>query len=161
MDDLSLACEEYQNIWDSEGHRIVGAWEKMTDYSFTETFVNAVVHSINSPSTSHPLALRDSLALETKKLTLVHEIGHRILYVPRREQFKETKVRQNSLENHKLLDLVLYDVYEDLYGKDFTDRAVVWDCEKVGGIYKEAWDFALSFRTKDERQKEFKRLMSI
>lgn len=146
--DVSLATEEYQKIWDEEGVKIVSAWEKITGLTFRETFINGVI--LEGRGQSHPLSLRASLSPEMKKATLVHEMGHRIL-------FKKMKLTVfNKVEVHKRLNLCLYDVLVDLYGKEFSDF-VVQNESKVNE-YKEAWDWALSF-TKEERHERFNELL--
>ena len=77
-------------------------------------------------------------------------MGHRIL-------FKKIKLPDfSSLENHKNLDLCLYDIIVDLYGKNFAD--IVIGVESKHTLYKEAWDWALSF-SEEERRKKFSELL--
>lgn len=147
--DVALATQEYQKIWDTEGGKIVPAWENKTRLKFRETFINAIV--LEGRGQSHPLCFRASLTLDAKKATLVHEMGHRILY-------KRIKAPEfNSLENHKNLNLCLYDILAELYGKAFADLAV--EDESKHALYKDAWDWALSFN-KEERQQKILDLLS-
>ncbi len=146
--DVLLATDEYQNIWDIEGEKIVIEWERKTGLQFRETFINAVI--FEGRGQSHPFSFRASLSSDMKKATLVHEMGHRILY-------KKIKLPEfSSLENHKNLDLCLYDTLVDLYGKNFAD--IVVEIESEHPLYKEAWDWALSF-TEEERRKKFSELL--
>lgn len=141
--DVALATQEYQKIWNEEGQEIISAWENKTGLQFRETFINAIV--FEGRGQSHPFCFRASLSSEMKKATLIHEIGHRILY-------KKIKLPEfSSLENHKNLDLCLYDILTDLYGKDFAD--VVVETEAKHPLYKEGWDWALSFSEKERRDK--------
>jgi len=161
--DVEAALKQYEEIWKTDGERIVAAWETITGYQFRETFVNAIIWGAKG-GRSHALTLTSlRKSIEEKKNHLVHELGHRILYMPRREAFKRTGIKNidSSLENHKLLDLVLYDVYESVYGKEFADYCVKLDSENLPPTYKEAWEFALSFKTKEERQKKFREMMQI
>ena len=160
LEDFSPAIKEYESIWQGDSIKIVSALEEITKYVFKENFINAVV-SGSKESRSHPLSLYAKLQFEVKKMTLVHELGHRILLPPRRLQFADKKQYPTSLENHKVLFLILYDVYEVVYGKEFADSAVKRDSEELQGLYKEAWDFALSFKTKGDRQKKFQEMMQI
>lgn len=146
--DVKLAVQEYQKIWDTEGSKIVSAWEGKTGLKFRETFINAII--LEGRGQSHPLCFRASLTSDAKKATLVHEMGHRIL----RKRIKLPEF--NSLENHKNLDLCFYDVLTELYGKTFADLTV--ESESKHALYKDAWDWALSF-SKDERQKKFRDLL--
>jgi hypothetical protein len=162
LEDISEAIKQYEAIWNSDGEKIVKAWEEATGYLFKETFVNATIWS-GRGGHSHPLALTAwRKSIEEKKNHIVHELGHRILLPPKREHYKRTKEKRSdsSLENHKILDLVLYDVYELIYGKEFADYCVNHDSKNLPPLYKEAWDFALSFKTKEDRQKKFKEMMS-
>ena len=85
-----------------------------------------------------------------KKAVIIHELGHRILY-------KRLNIKVESLEIHKALFLVLYDLYVDLYGEKFAKEIVEWDCS-LPRNYKEAWNWALSF-DRTERIIEFKKLL--
>lgn len=146
--DVSFATQEYQVIWDTEGGKIVAAWEQKTGLQFQETFINAIV--FEGRGQSHPFCFRASLSSDMKKATLVHEIGHRILY-------KKVKLPEfSSLENHKNLDLCLYDILVDLYGKNFADGVV--EVESKHLLYKEAWGWALSLK-EEERRKKFTELL--
>ena len=56
--DLSQPIREYEDIWKSDGERILRTWEDMTGYAFKETFINAVVHDGKNGGLSHPLCLK-------------------------------------------------------------------------------------------------------
>jgi len=159
FEDYSEAIKEYESIWKADGEKIIRAWEETAGYRFKETFMNAIIYVKGGHS--HPLTLKSGGTNNGKKTHLIHELGHRVLLAPRRISFKSKNIQPTSLENHKILDLVLLDVLESLYGKEFADNAIKFDCEHIGGIYKEAWEFALSFKTKEERQKKFKEMMRV
>ncbi|MDE1975249.1 MAG: hypothetical protein KGI49_01925 [Patescibacteria group bacterium] len=158
LDDVNEGIKDYENIWKSDGLLITASLENHSGYRFKETHINAIVYGMKT-SRSHPLSLNSNLGHEVKKMTLVHELGHRVLMPPRRLKYKDAKEYPSSLDNHKVLFLFLYDAYESIYGKDFADSAVKRDSEQLNGLYKEAWDFALSFKTKEDRLKKFKELM--
>lgn len=146
---VSLATQEYQKIWDEEGAGIVSAWEQATGLKFQETFINAII--FEGRGQSHPFSLRASLSFDMKKATLVHEVGHRILY-------KKMRITEaSSLENHKHLNLCLYDILALLYGKNFAYTVI--ENESKHPLYKEAWEWALSF-TEEERRKKFLGLLA-
>jgi hypothetical protein len=161
LEDFSVAISEYELIWKEDGQKIVKTLEEVSALSFQETYINALVFNVKNPARSHPLSLKKHLTVDEKKLSLVHELGHRIMLPSLKIRFKSVGNSYDSFGNHKALDLILYDVYENLYGKSFADYAVKWDSEKIGGLYKEAWDFALSFKTKEERQKKFKEMVAV
>jgi hypothetical protein len=90
-------------------------------------------------------------SLEQKKSTLIHELTHKVL--PRNYLMKESE-----LENHKVLDLILYDIWTELYGKEFADNSVEGE-HSWSDIYVQAWGFALGF-TKEEREEKYKNFTS-
>jgi len=99
-----------------ERDRIIEGLEKISTLRFPEKHVKAEIYE--GPSFSGrggaPMKLRASYQAEEKKGTLVHELGHRMN--------AQLKVRPADLDEHRLLFLYLYDLYVDLYGKDFADR---------------------------------------
>ena len=146
--DVSGSVQGYQNIWDSEGDNIVTAWKSKTGLLFRESFVNAIV--FEGRGQSHPLSFRASLSPEMKKATIIHELGHRILY-------KKIKLPEfSSLENHKHLNLCFYDILIDLDGIEFANRVV--EEESKHPLYKEAWGWALSL-SKEQRAEKIKELL--
>lgn len=142
------AARHYQQIWDTEGDKIVTSWQKHTGLTFREAFINAIV--FDGKSHSHPLSLRHDVDLERKKAILIHELGHRLLY-------RRRKNKGDSLERHKFLFLVFYDVLTDLYGESFARETVAFD-NQLNELYKDAWAWALQF-DKNERQKKFQEML--
>lgn len=149
--DYSEGLKEYENIWKEDGERIVNAWEKITGLKFDESHINAVI--FEGISHSHPLSLRFDRDFERKKSILVHELGHRLLH----RKVKGEK-DADSLALHKLLFLVLYEVFVELYGENFAYSAVEWDKNLPRPQYKEAWEWALSFSL-EERKKKFQEIL--
>ena len=78
---------------------------------------------------------------------LIHELLHRLM-VGNKKGTKDEKT------THRQLDLVLFDIWEKLYGKVFADESVTLEHSYHSLIYKESWDWALSF-SKEERMKLF------
>ncbi len=147
--ELTEAVEEYKKIWLDEADKIVESIKKVSGLSFVEKEINAIV--FEGRPHSPPLSLKASYPHATKKASLIHELCHRLLdgnglSLPR---------GQNSSLEHKNLDLILYDIWADLYGQQFADKQVALESKRVQ-LYKDAWDYALSF-TKDERKSEFKK----
>jgi hypothetical protein len=58
--------------------------------------------------------------------------------------------RSAELDDHRLLDLFLYDVWTDLYGQAFADRMVSIE-RRIGPAYEAAWTWALAM-TREQRQ---------
>ena len=61
---------------------------------------------------------------------------------------------------HKHIDLILYDIYVELYGENFAKKEIAYEISLWTGKgispYKIAWDWVLSM-TKEKRQKIWKK----
>lgn len=149
--DFAPAAREYQGLWQAEGTRIVAAMEAATGLAFPAEPVNVIV-SEGRPMASfdgRTIRLRASYSPAYKKATLAHEIGHRLAF---------TLPRRNGLDDHRLLYLFLYDVWTDLYGREFADRMVSIERRIPGGYdYASAWTWALAM-TREQRQARLKAL---
>jgi hypothetical protein len=76
-------------------------------------------------------------------------LGHRLSFL---------LPRTAELDDHRLLYLFLYDVWTDLYGRDFADRMVSIERRIPGGYdYDAAWTWALAM-TRAERQARLRAL---
>jgi hypothetical protein len=145
------ATTEYRAIWNSEGKRIVEAMEKVSGVEFAEREVQAIVYEGVSWSGygNEPMKLRASYPSDVKKATLIHELGHRLL-----SRIPKTK----EIDEHTVLFLVLYDIWESLYGRDFAERMVEVEKQRKGLYdYESAWKWTLSM-SKEERAAKFKAL---
>ena len=146
---FAAAAEVYRRLWVDEGSRIVEAMERGTGLTFLETQVTAVIfEGVSSSGVGNlPMHLRASYPLDVKKATLVHEHGHRLI--------AQLRNRPAGLDEHRVLFLFLYDVWESLWGKGFADARVKFESELRGLYdYESAWKWALSLR-KDERASRF------
>lgn len=125
---------EYAQIWASDGDRIVAALEEATGLTFEPGPIRAIV--LEEPSSSGyrqaPMRLRASYPEPTKRATLIHELGHRLL----------GEAVAKDFEDHPVLFLFLYDVWTRLYARDFADVLVV-----VEGRRKGIYDYAGAWRT--------------
>lgn len=126
-------------------------WEEVTGLKFKETEIEATV--ADRRGMSHPLTLRYNPEADFKKSDLAHELGHILLY-------KRTKYSPEnpSLERHKILDLAFYDVLRELYADEFVAKVV--SKESQYPLYADAWNWALQFKTKEERQEIFKKALA-
>jgi hypothetical protein len=146
---FSTAVDEYRAIWAAEGSRIIEGMEKISTLRFPEKSIKVQIYE--GPSFSGrggaPMKLRASYRPEEKKGTLVHELGHRMN--------AQLKVRPDDLDEHRLLFLYLYDLYVDLYGKEFADREVAFG-KTLKGLYdyEAAWNWAMGM-SRDERLTKF------
>lgn len=151
--ELMDASMEYKEIWQESGQRIIESYKQTTGFAFIEKQINAVI--CEKPSYSHPLILRASYQTDVKKGTLVHELGHRLLVG--NNVAPSVQGKDYSLNAHKQLFLVLFDVWRDLFGSEFAKKMVSVEKER-GKIYEDAWDWALSF-SKDMREQNFRELV--
>jgi hypothetical protein len=135
--EFEAAAGEYRQIWKEDGARIVAAMEEATGLRFEQGPVKAIVYEGISSSGfgDMPMRLRASYPLETKRGTLVHELGHRL----------QGGLFRKREEDHPILFLYLYDVWVKLYGKAFADAQVAVESRRKGHYdYEGAWKDALA-----------------
>jgi hypothetical protein len=153
-DSFASAATEYERIWAGDGQRIVHAMERLAGLAFVsalfaDTAIVANVREVASSSgfRQSPMTLRASYSTDTKKATLIHELGHRLMH----GLFKREE------EEHQYLFLWVYDVWTVLYGRQFADEQV--DIERRRrGPYPAAWDYALKF-TPAERAEQWSMIL--
>jgi hypothetical protein len=140
------AAREYEVLWTREGVKITAAMQAASGLKFEDREVRAVVREAASYSgyKEMPMVLRASYPLDTKKATLIHELGHRL----------QSELFQPGEDEHKYLFLWIYDLWVSLYGREFADAQVAVEKER-GRMYPAAWDFALSF-TPEQRAAKWK-----
>jgi hypothetical protein len=149
---FASATAEYRALWVAEGPRIAAALEAATGVPFAGSSVEAIVTD-GPPMTAYDgrsMRLRADYSRAYKKATLVHEMGHLIaLRLP----------RTPDLDDHRLLYLFLYDVWTDLYGRDFADRMVSIERRIPGRYdYDAAWTWALDM-TREQRRARLRALV--
>jgi hypothetical protein len=148
------ATDEYRAIWEAEGARIVAALEAATGLAFPPAPIEMIVHE-GAPMTAYDgrtIRLRAGYSPDYKRATLVHELGHRLSFL---------LPRDGELDDHRLLYLFLYDVWTDLYGRDFADRMVAIERRIPGGYdYDAAWRWALAM-TREEREARLRSLRGL
>jgi hypothetical protein len=141
----AAAAAEYRQLWCSEGPRIMAAMEQVTGFPYPAGKVEVFVGNV-TPMTAFggkAMSLKASYPLYYKRATLVHELGHRLAF---------TMPRTADLDEHRLLYLFLYDVWSDLYGRDFADRMVSIEQSIAGRYnYAAAWDWALAIPREDRQ----------
>lgn len=154
-DAFAGAAREYQQIWEAEGERIVAAMESVSQLSFVQpeyadTAITAIVleEASSSGYRDRPVRMRASYSAETKRATLIHELGHRLMSgMFRREE-----------EQHFPLFLWLYDTWTDLYGREFADEQVIIE-RRRRGPYPEAWDRAEAM-SREERAAAWRAILA-
>lgn len=147
--DLIAATEEYRSIWKEDGGKIVSSIKKVSGLSLVEEHINALV--FEGVSQSNPLLLRASNNYDTKRAVLVHELCHRLTFGNQVRHLSTSE--DKSLMIHKKIDLVLYDIWIELYGEKFATKAVEFE-RGLQPMYGEAWDWALKL-SKEERKDRF------
>ena len=152
-DKFGAAVTEYQAIWKAEGDKMIAALERVSGLKFKETEFETIVFEGVSRSGrpgGSPMKMRASYTADTKKATLLHEIGHR--------HISQLEKRPADIDEHSVLFLVLYDIWVELYGKTFADEQVEVE-KKRRGVYPAAWEYALGM-TKKDRERKFAEIIS-
>ena len=148
---FAAAAADYRAIWEEDGARIAAALEAATGLAFPDAPIEMIVHE-GAPMAAYDgrtIRLRAGYSPAYKRATLVHELGHRLSFL---------LPRTAELDDHRLLYLFLYDVWTDLYGKDFADRMVAIERRIPGRYdYDAAWTWALAM-TRAERQARIRAL---
>jgi hypothetical protein len=137
------AAAAYRALWSGQGARIIAALEKRSGLKWQEREIRAQVYEGTSYSGfgARPMRLRASYPADTKKATLIHEIGHRL----------QGPLFKRGEEDHPFLFLYLYDVWRDLYGQEFADAQVKIESARKGLYdYERAWKQVLAL-SEDER----------
>lgn len=160
--DLVQGAEEYQNIWDNDGDKIAQTMEQLSGLSFGDQKINALVCDTKISSSgygSSPMRLRAfepkaSNQIDYKKAILIHELGHRLL-----DTIKplEILLKKKNIDEHRLLYLFLFDVWQKLYGEKFAKSRVEIE-KKFSQRQKKCWAWTLSFN-KEERNKKFREIV--
>jgi hypothetical protein len=143
------AARAYQSLWEAEGSRIIAAMEHVSRLTFPEREIQVVVYEgiSQSGSAGRPMRMRASYPAATTQATLIHELGHRHLAQSRRSP--------PGLDEHRVLFLILYDVWERLYGKGFADEQVEVEKRRRGVYdYAPAWAWAWA-QSPEERATRF------
>lgn len=154
--EFAPAVREYEQIWAADGARIIAAMEKIAGVSFVyeqfaDTSITATV--VERPSSSgfrdlSGMELRASYPADTKRATLIHELGHRLM----------AGLYRRDEEEHGALFLWVYDVWTDLYGQRFADEQVSVE-RRRGGPYPQAWDDALA-SNRDGRAQRWRAILA-
>lgn len=153
--EIVKALEEYRNIWEKDGKRIVNKFEELSGLNFIEKEITAIIFEGISNSgvvNVSPMKLRASNDYDHKIASLTHELGHRLLF--------SHKIKKEGLGMHQILNLTLYDLWVDLYGREFADEQVKRESERKNPVapYKECWQWALQ-KTRNERLTFFSKIV--
>ncbi len=143
--DDAAARDEYEAIWQAEGAQIVAAMRNYTglDFEESENIVHVIVveEASSSGFGDRPMRIRSSYPSDTKRATLIHELGHRL----------HGRFFYRGDEDHPTLFLYIYDIWVDLYGQEFADAQVTVESRRRGLYdYEGAWRDALAL-SKEQR----------
>lgn len=119
--EFSAAVEEYRRIWETDGAKVISVLESVSGLKFRTHRVNVEVIDGPSWAGSSSMGLRATYSADTKRATLVHELGHILVgdLVP------DGVAPGTAPTPHYLLFLFLYDSWVRLWGEDFADAQVV------------------------------------
>jgi hypothetical protein len=147
------ATEAYRQLWRDDGALIVGALERVTGLPFFQTRIDAIVFEGISTAGNQttPMRLRASYNADTKRSALTHELGHRLI--------AQLTVRPPDLDEHRVLYLFLYEVWESIWGAAFADRQITVESNQRGNYdYESAWRWSRS-QTAEQRAARFAAIM--
>ena len=134
---FNAATEEYREIWRTEGERISAALQAATGLEMEAGPIPAIVYGgiSNSGYKRIPMRMRASYPPDTKRATLVHELAHRQI----------SGLVSKEGEDHPIIFLFVYDVWVQLWGREFADEQVAVESERRGNYdYESAWRDALA-----------------
>ena len=157
-DKFITPTEEYKLIWESEGDKIVKIMEKISGLEFKDEKIKVTIYEGVSrldwnDEGNYSLKLRASYPSDIKKATIIHELGHRLLV--------QITVRPADLDEHRILFLILWDIWSELYREEFANKMVEVEKRRKGVYdYELAWKWALSL-TKEERMRKFQELKVV
>ncbi|NOY35774.1 MAG: hypothetical protein GXP44_02555 [bacterium] len=152
------STEEYKKIWDKDGERIVENLERAAEMPFDSNIKNIKVvvyngysfvkwRENNNKKEVEFIKMRASYPAEIKTGTLIHELGHILLL-----NLKGFRHEGVFVGMERTLFLILFDVWEELFGKKFAENQVIVESKRTGIFdYKEAWRWALSMN-REKRQ---------
>ncbi|HTU13177.1 MAG TPA: hypothetical protein VMG08_19975 [Allosphingosinicella sp.] len=141
----------YRQLWRMDGARIMAALERVSGFAFPDRPLEIILRD-GRPMTGYgcsAIRLRGTYVGWSTTGTLVHELGHCLT----------ARMPQTAgLDDHRLLYLFLYDVWTELYGRDYADRMVAIERRiPTGYDYDAAWTWALAM-TREQRQARLRAL---
>lgn len=148
------ALEEYREIWQVDGQRILRALEAASTWTFPVDAIRVDLIDGASWAGTDRIGMRATYPTDTKRATLSHELGHIVIG----DNIPVGADGRPVADHHAVLFLFLYDVWTDLWGEDFARAQVVVESNRRGLVdYEGLWEVALAM-TRAERVAEFARL---
>lgn len=151
-----FACMRYERFWQTREDEIKVAFHKHTGLAFQQDEITVIAHDDISYSGSEtkPMRLNSDLEEDWRcGAELMHELGHRLLGG---NGLDEDDVPELNASSHSLLFLFLYDVWQDIIGKEAADKKV--SLENRTEEYQKVWGWALG-KTYQERQTLLKQVI--
>lgn len=149
-EEFTTAAREYAELWAAEGTRIVAILERLSGlrfispaYADTAIVVQVAERPAASGFRTIPMIMRASYPAETRRATLMHELGHRL----------QSGLFRRGEEEHGPLFLWLYDAWVELDGEEMANRQVAVE-QRRGGPYPSAWDAAMAM-SREERARRW------
>jgi len=149
---------EYAAIWKEEGKKIIDAFEKIIGVEFTEKQINIIIGKGDSNggntagmSISDPMLFRYNN--RCKIGTLLHELSHRLII--EYDWYSKVQQRFGFYDVHQLVDLFLFEIIEELYGKDAAILRMQYESAFPEPEFSECWEYAMKF-SKAERSEKLK-----
>ena len=154
--------KEYEIVWNTEGQRIIDSFEKIIHLPFTEKEIKLLINEGKNNSNSSGDNINDIMHFRynnrCKIGTFLHELSHRIIM--EHNLLEKAKKIYDISDIHEVVDLFLYDVIEDLYGKETANLRVEYESNFEESVYKDSWVSALNLTYK-ERQSRLKKITKV
>lgn len=131
---------EYEALWNTYGQKIQRAFENVTGLPFKEKNIEGIVGNFQSNFAGVSLgdAMLFRFSVRHKLGTILHELSHRFLL--------EYNFQYNGIvdNDHELIDLFLYDVIEEAFGKSAAEERVKYELTFPEEEIPEAWNKILN-----------------
>lgn len=136
--DLMIETAQYQAMWRQYSRRIMRAFREVTGLEFQRYSITARVSKVDISTAGRyhvPMRLSgDGRAREDKLLTIVHELGHRLLSsnslgAEHLHGFTDNELHGEKyiVAEHFNLYLFEYDVITLALGSDYARRCIAWE----------------------------------
>ncbi len=153
---------EYKAVWKSEGKKIQDAFLKILGVPFSEKKINLLINEGAKSGNDSGANLNDKMHFRynnrCKIGTFLHELGHRIIL---EYDMLNKAIELYHVNNiHQVLDLFLYDVIVEAYGKDAALLRVEYESNFPEEEYKDSWVEVLNLSF-DERQERIRKILEV
>lgn len=151
--EIQASAEHYRKLWEELGPTVERVARQVTGLEFQTKQIEAVVY--DGVSQSHPLKLQATTNHQRSRGDLVHELMH-ILLTDNNIHSDVIDDPNHTRRAHKLLDLILFDIYVGVFGREFARDQVALE-RSQSPDYEQAWDWALAMGPA-ERKAKFEKL---